>query len=101
VVAYQTVLEALGDPTRRAVLEQLHDGPQSVGAIAARLPVRRPAVSQHLRVLKGAGLVVDEAVGRRRLYAVDPAGLVALRAYLEGYWTEALAGFAEHTRGVT
>jgi DNA-binding transcriptional ArsR family regulator len=93
VVAYDSVLEALADPTRRAVLEQLREGPRAVGELARSLPVSRPAVSQHLRVLKEAGLVVDEAAGSRRLYRVDPAGLVALRAYLEGYWTDVLGEF--------
>ena len=68
-----------------------------MGELAQGLPVSRPAVSQHLRVLKDAGLVVDEAEGTRRMYRVDPAGLVALRAYLEGYWTETLAAFTEFT----
>ena len=87
------VLDALGDPTRRAVLEQLRQRPMAVGELAAELPVSRPAVSQHLRVLKSAGLVADRAEGTRRIYRVDPSGLVAVRAYLEGFWTEALASF--------
>lgn len=89
------VLDALGDPTRRAVLELLRGGARPVGEIAAHLPVSRPAVSQHLRVLKEAGLVRDRQEGTRRLYRVDPEGLGALRAYLEGYWEAALAAFAE------
>jgi DNA-binding transcriptional ArsR family regulator len=86
-------LDALGDPTRRAILELLRDGPRPVGELAGALPVSRPAVSQHLAVLKTAGLVADRAAGRRRLYAVDPAGLDALRAYLEGLWGQALASY--------
>ena len=89
------VLDALGDPTRRAVLEVLRGGPRPVGEIARRLPVSRPAVSQHLRVLKEAGLVRDHQEGTRRLYRVDPEGLSALRAYLETYWDTALTAFKE------
>jgi len=90
---YARALDALGDPTRRAILELLRDGPRPVGELAEALPVSRPAVSQHLAVLKAAGLVSDRAAGRRRLYAVDPAGLDALRAYLEGLWSQALASY--------
>jgi DNA-binding transcriptional ArsR family regulator len=89
------VLDALGDPTRRAVLEVLRGGARPVGEIAARLPVSRPAVSQHLRVLKEAGLVRDRQQGTRRLYSVDASGLSALRAYLESYWDTALGAFKE------
>jgi DNA-binding transcriptional ArsR family regulator len=89
------VLNALGDPTRRAVLELLRGGAQPVGEIARHLPVSRPAVSQHLRVLKEAGLVRDRRDGTRRLYRVDAEGLSALRAYLETYWEAALAAFKE------
>ena len=85
----------LGDPTRRAVFERLADGPQSVGDLARELPVSRPAVSQHLRVLKDAGLVRDRQVGTRRLYRLDPAGVGALRAYFDRLWTQALAAFKE------
>jgi DNA-binding transcriptional ArsR family regulator len=92
-MAYAQALHALGDPTRRSVLEQLREGPRAVGEIAARLPVSRPAVSQHLRVLKEAGLVTERQNGTRRLYRVDPDGLAALREYLEGFWEEALASF--------
>lgn len=87
------VLDALGDPTRRAILHRLREGPKPVVEIARGLPVTRPAVSQHLRVLKDAGLVIDRAEGTRRLYAVDPNGLFALRAFLESFWADALAGF--------
>jgi DNA-binding transcriptional ArsR family regulator len=95
------VLDALGDPTRRAVLEVLRGGAQPVGRIADRLPVSRPAVSQHLRVLKEAGLVRDRKDGTRRLYSVDPAGLSELRAYLERYWDAALAAFKEAADAAT
>jgi DNA-binding transcriptional ArsR family regulator len=92
-MAYAQALQALGDPTRRSVLEQLRDGPRAVGEIAAQLPVSRPAVSQHLRVLKQAGLVTERQDGTRRLYRVDTDGLSGLREYLDGFWEEALASF--------
>lgn len=91
--AYDVVFDALGDRTRRQTFELLRGGPQSVGALAEQLPVSRPAVSQHLRVLKEAGLVRDEQAGTRRLYSVDPQSLEALRAYLDDMWTDALASF--------
>ena len=94
-VATAKVLDALGDPTRRRILEIVRDGALPVGRIASRLPVSRPAVSQHLRVLKEAGLVRDRQEGTRRLYAVDQDGLEALRAYLETFWDAALAAFKE------
>jgi DNA-binding transcriptional ArsR family regulator len=84
---------ALGDPTRRAIFERLADRPRAVGELAAELPVSRPAVSQHLRVLKEARLVVDRRAGTRRIYELDPAGLGALRADLEQFWTKALAAY--------
>ena len=87
------VLDALGDPTRRRVLELLRAGERAVVDIAANLPVSRPAVSQHLRVLKGAGLVTERTQGTRHLYAIDERGLAALRAYLETFWDTALAAF--------
>ena len=86
-------LAALGDPTRQAIVELLAEGPRPVGEIAAALPVSRPAVSQHLKVLKDAGLVVDRPVGTRRLYQLDPAGADAARAYLDRFWTRALDAF--------
>ena len=86
-------MDALGDPTRRAIFEQLRRGPRPVGEIAAELPVSRPAVSQHLRVLKDAGLVTERRQGTRRLYRLDPDGLGELRDYFDDFWTEALAGF--------
>lgn len=89
------MLDALGDPTRRAILELVRERERPVGEIARHLPVSRPAVSQHLRVLKGAGLVRDRQEGTRRLYRVDAEGLAALRAYLERYWDSALAAFKE------
>ena len=92
-MAYDKAITALADPTRRAVLEQLRSGPRAVGEIAARLPVSRPAVSQHLRVLKDAGVVRDRAQGTRRLYSVNGEGLAELRAYLDGFWDEALAAY--------
>ncbi|TMJ96671.1 MAG: winged helix-turn-helix transcriptional regulator [Actinobacteria bacterium] len=98
-MAYEEAFTALSDPTRRAVLEQLRDGPRAVGEIARTLPVSRPAVSQHLRVLKEAGLVVDEPHGTRRLYRVDPAGLTEVRAYLEAFWSDALDRFKQAAEG--
>jgi DNA-binding transcriptional ArsR family regulator len=86
---------ALGDPTRRAIFERLAARPQAVGELARELPVSRPAVSQHLKVLKGAGLVADQAVGTRRVYRLDPNGVGALRAQLERFWTQALATYKE------
>ena len=88
-------LSALGDGTRRAIFERLAAGPHSVGELAAQLPVSRPAVSQHLKVLKEAGLVGDRADGTRRVYHVNPEGVAALRAYLDRFWNQALAGFKE------
>ena len=88
------VFSALYDPTRRTVLERLRDGPQSVGEIAAGLPVSRPAVSQHLKVLKDAGLVADRSEGTRRIYHIDPKGLGAMRAWLDQFWETALAAYA-------
>ena len=86
-------LAALGDPTRQAILELLADGPRAVGDIAEHLPVSRPAVSQHLRVLKEAGLVADRQEGTRRLYQLDPDGAEAVRAYVDRLWTRALTAF--------
>lgn len=90
---------ALGDPTRRAIFELLAERPRPVGELARELPVSRPAVSQHLKVLKDAGLVNDQPVGNRRIYRLDPAGVGALRAELERFWSSALAAYkviAEH-----
>jgi DNA-binding transcriptional ArsR family regulator len=87
-------MDALGDPTRRAVFERLRRGPSSVGELAAELPVSRPAVSQHLRVLKEAGLVSERKNGTRRIYRIEPVGLAELREYVESFWDDALAAFA-------
>jgi DNA-binding transcriptional ArsR family regulator len=83
----------MGDPTRKAIFELLVDRPRAVVELASELPVSRPAVSQHLRVLKNAGLVTDEPAGTRRIYRVDPDGLAALRADLERFWGRALAAY--------
>ena len=92
-MAYQDPMDALGDRTRRAIFEQLRKGPRAVGEIADELPVSRPAVSQHLRVLKEAGLVTERRNGTRRIYRVDPDGLGELRAYFDEFWNEALVAF--------
>jgi DNA-binding transcriptional ArsR family regulator len=94
-MTYGTALSALADPTRRAIFESLAGGPLSVGDLAAERPVSRPAVSQHLRVLKDAGLVCETRHGTRRIYAVEPAGLTALRAWLEQFWDDALVSYKE------
>ncbi len=91
-------MDALGDPTRRLIFERLRGGPVAVGELADGLPVSRPAVSQHLRVLKEAGLVADRKEGTRRLYEVAPAGLESVRDYFDGFWSEALARFADEAR---
>ena len=83
----------LGDPTRRAIFELLSEHPSSVGDLAALVPVSRPAVSQHLKVLKDAGLLMDERDGTRRIYRLDPDGVAEMRAYLDRFWTLAMAGF--------
>jgi DNA-binding transcriptional ArsR family regulator len=93
VNAYGDVLGALADPTRRAIFERVAARPSAVGELASELPVSRPAVSQHLRVLKDAGLVIDRAAGTRRIYELDTSGVGALRAYLDRFWNQALASF--------
>src|SRR6201999_734404 len=93
-MAYDNALAALADPTRRLVFERLRPGPQPVTAIARGLPVSRPAVSQHLKVLKEAGLVTDRPEGTRRVYSIDPHGLGELRRYLDQFWDQALDAFA-------
>jgi DNA-binding transcriptional ArsR family regulator len=93
VTTYGAVLEALGDPTRRSIVERLGRGPSSVGDLADDLPVSRPAVSQHLKVLKDAGLVSDHAEGTRRIYRIRPDGFQPLRTYVEAMWTDALGRF--------
>ena len=92
-MTYDTALTALADPTRRRVFERLKSGPRSVGAIARGMTVSRPAVSQHLKVLKEAGLVTDRPDGTRRVYHIDPHGLGVLRAWLDQFWDQALAAF--------
>jgi DNA-binding transcriptional ArsR family regulator len=96
VVTYQADgWTALGDPTRRAIFERVAAGPSAVGELARGLPVTRPAVSQHLKVLKEAGLVTDRRDGNRRIYQADPDGLAALRDQLDRFWNQALATFKE------
>jgi DNA-binding transcriptional ArsR family regulator len=99
-MTYGVAIAALADPTRRLVFERLKSGPRPVGAIARGLPVSRPAVSQHLKVLKAAGLVTERAEGTRRVYWIDPDGLGALRAWLDQFWDEALANFQAHIEGL-
>jgi DNA-binding transcriptional ArsR family regulator len=96
-MTYVNTLAALADPTRRAVFESLRAGPAPVGAIAARLPVSRPAVSQHLKALKQAGLVADRAEGTRRVYWIDPDGLGPLRRWLDEFWADAFKKEAERS----
>lgn len=91
----ELVLDALGDPTRRTVLKRLRDGERSVGEIAEGMEVSRPAVSQHLKILKAARLVTDRAEGTRRLYAVNTRGIEVLRSWLDGFWDEVLFAFKE------
>ena len=98
---YDAQLDALGDPMRRVIVERLLASPRPVGVLARGLPISRPAVSQHLRILKAAHLVTDRAVGTQRIYAIDPHGFAALRDYLDRFWTDALAAFkreAESTK---
>ena len=94
-------LTALSDPTRRSIFERLADGPSSVGELAAELPVSRPAVSQHLKVLKSAGLVADVAVGTRRVYRLNPAGIAALRDQLDTFWRRALDAYQDVVEDTT
>jgi DNA-binding transcriptional ArsR family regulator len=93
-MAYEVLFSALGDSTRRLVFERLRQGPQTVGALAAGLPVSRPAISQHLKVLKAAGLVTDQAEGARRLYRIDGRGLAVIRDYLQVLCDETEAAHA-------
>src|SRR5205807_9132866 len=90
---YGAAMAALADPTRRAIFELLREGPRPVGELARDLPVSRPAVSQHLRVLKEAGLVTERKDGTRRLYRIEPDAVGELRAYFDGFWSQALAAF--------
>ena len=98
---YGDPIEALGDATRRAVFERLAERPMAVGELAAGLPVSRPAVSQHLRVLKDAGLVSERREGTRRIYSVEPDGVAELRQYFEQFWERSLTSFkkAAETKG--
>jgi DNA-binding transcriptional ArsR family regulator len=98
VATYEAVLDALGDPTRRAILAALRRGPSSVAALTDHVPVSRPAISQHLKVLGRAGLVDHEARGTRHIYRVDRDGLGPLREWLDQFWDEALEAYAEHVR---
>jgi DNA-binding transcriptional ArsR family regulator len=93
-VAVAARLTALADPTRRAIFERLARSPGAVGELARELPVSRPAVSQHLKVLKSAGLVSDLAIGTRRVYSVDPAGVAVVRDYFDQFWRQSLARFS-------
>ena len=95
MATYQDAWTALGDPTRRAIFERIAERPQAVGELARDLPVSRPAVSQHLKVLKEARLVADRPAGNRRIYRLDPSGLDALRVQLDQFWTKALAAYKE------
>jgi DNA-binding transcriptional ArsR family regulator len=90
---HAAVLTALADPTRRAIFERLSRSPSAVGELARELPVSRPAVSQHLKVLKSAGLVTNQAAGTRRVYSVDSAGVAGIRDYFEQFWQQSLASF--------
>ena len=94
-MTYGKALQSLSDPTRRQVFERLRAGPQSVGVLARGLPVSRPAVSQHLKVLKDAGLVNDRSEGARRVYYIDPQGLGELRRWLDRFWDDALESFRD------
>ena len=94
-------LDALGDPTRRAIVQRLLEGPTPVGKLAGRFPVSRPAISQHLRVLKDAGLVVDQAAGNRRIYRLDPRGFDSLREYFETVLERCAGGLQARSRAIT
>jgi DNA-binding transcriptional ArsR family regulator len=98
-MTYARQFAALSDPTRRQIFERLEAGGRAVGELAKGLPVSRPAVSQHLKVLKEAGLVADRAAGTRRVYHIDPKGLAAMRAWLDRFWTVALDNFAAEVEG--
>jgi DNA-binding transcriptional ArsR family regulator len=95
VSTYDYALDALGDPTRRTILERLRSGPLSVGALAAELPVSRPAVSQHLAVLRRARLVTHDRQGTRNVYRLDAQGVAVLRDYFDSFWEDALTRFAD------
>jgi DNA-binding transcriptional ArsR family regulator len=97
-MTYEMTLQALADPTRREVFEALRDGPMAVGEIARGMAVSRPAVSQHLRILKAAGLVTERPEGTRRIYQVQTEGLASLREYLDGFWSDVLRAY-RHAAG--
>ena len=99
-MTYQTALTALAEPTRRLILETLMEAPSSVGVLADGLPISRPAVSQHLRVLKDANLVAETRDGARRVYRVDTAGLVELRAYLDRFWGDVMTSYKEFAASI-
>jgi DNA-binding transcriptional ArsR family regulator len=99
--SHEALLKALADPTRRTIFERLRAGPRAVGELATGLPVSRPAVSQHLKVLKNAGLVNEEKQGTRSFYSIDPRALEPLRAYLDNFWSEALSAFAAYANDTT
>lgn len=99
-MTYEKAIAALADPTRQVLIEILRAGPQPVGHLARHVPVSRPAVSQHLKVLSDAGLLAVETRGTRRLYRLDPNGLIPLRAYLDGLWDDALSRFAAKAREI-
>ena len=94
-MTYALAIQALGDPTRRSIFERLRNGPRAVGELARELPVSRPAVSQHLRVLKEAGLVTEQRNGTRRIYGVDAASVAELRDYFDGFWSDTLESFRQ------
>ncbi|HEY3779336.1 MAG TPA: metalloregulator ArsR/SmtB family transcription factor [Rhizomicrobium sp.] len=98
-MAYSNALAALADPTRRLIFERLRKGPRPVGKLAAGLPVSRPAVSQHLKVLKEAGLVQERRDGARHIYQIDPKGLGQLRAWFDRFWDDALESFRAKAEG--
>ncbi|MDX1388570.1 MAG: metalloregulator ArsR/SmtB family transcription factor [Acidobacteriota bacterium] len=100
-MAYRDALHALADPTRRAIFERLRRGPMPVGRLAAGLPVSRPAVSQHLRVLREAALVTEQRVGTRRFYSIAREGLDDLRRYLEAFWSDVLEGLKSEAENET
>jgi len=100
-MGYERALQCLSDPTRRRVFEKLRGGPQSVGALAHGLPVSRPAVSQHLKALKEAGLVSERPEGTRRVYRIDPDGLGELRRWIDQFWDEALQSFKREVEAVS
>ena len=94
-MTYALAIQALGDPTRRSIFERLRHGPRAVGELARELPVSRPAVSQHLRVLKEAGLVTEQRNGTRRIFGVDAASVAELRDYFDGFWSDTLESFRQ------